>query len=283
MKLLLISRFTLRELSRKKLLLGVLVLSLLFLILYTVGLYYLQQEIARNVNLGGGTASAIVGSTLELMAFYIVAFMGALLAVFTSIGTIATEVDSGTLQAVVPKPIRRWEILGGKWLGYAAMLTAYEVGMVSAVIAIVNLMLGFVPPSPIPGVLLMLLQALVLLSLAILGSSVMSALATGVTVFMLYGVGWVGGLVEAVGAILGSRAMQDLGILSSLLVPSDVLWKGASYYLQPKLMLLAQATAQSSNPFASTTPPSVAMIVYAVVYVIAVTAGAGLIFSQKDL
>lgn len=283
MKLLLISRFTFRELARKKLLLGVLVLSGLFLLLFAVGMYFFSQEMKRTPTVQAEAGVAMAGALLELMGLYIVAFMGALLAVFTSIGTIATEVDSGTLQAVVPKPIRRWELLGGKWLGYAAMLAVYVIGMAASVIVIVRVLVGFVPPSPVQGILLMLLQALVLLSLAILGSTALSTLATGVTVFMLYGVGWVGGLIEAVGAALNSRVMENIGILSSLLVPSDVLWKGASYYLQPKMMLLAQATPQASNPFTSTTPPSVWMVVYAIVYVVAVTVSAGVVFSRKDL
>ena len=39
--------------------------------------------------------------------------------------TLAGEISTGTIQAVVAKPVRRVEIVLGKWLGFAALLALY--------------------------------------------------------------------------------------------------------------------------------------------------------------
>ena len=122
-----------------------------------------------------------------------------------------------------------------------------------------------------------------LLSLSLLGSTFLSTLTNGALAFMLYGIAWVGGLVEAIGSIFGNQPMVNAGILASLLIPSDALWKGASFHLQPVAMILAQNVTPAANPFTSATPIAPAMLVYSVLYLAVCLLLAMRSFSARDL
>lgn len=276
-----VAGFTFREAVRKRVLLGAIVLSLGFLGLYALGAFLAYGDFARN-NLGRASAVNLqptIATALGLAGLYVVNFLAGALAIFTAVGTIAGEIDSGTLHAILPKPIQRWQVLLGKWLGYAVMLVAYLALMSAAVVLIIYYSWGILLQQPVFGIAVMALCTLLLLSLTILGSTIFTSLANGIVVFMLYGVGLMGGFVEQIGSVLRNDTMVNIGIVSSLIIPSDVLWKMASYLMQTRDMI-AQAVV---TPFFGSSPPSPAMIAYALGYTAVAVGLAITIFDRRDL
>jgi Cu-processing system permease protein len=165
----------------------------------------------------------------------------------------------------------------GKWLGHAVMLVLY-LGLLSGAILIgVYLMAGYMPPNPLQGMLLFMLEALVLLSLSMLGGTYLSTLANGVTLFMVYGVAFIGAWVEQIGALLNAPAAVQIGIVTSLLMPVEALWRRTAYVMQPPV-LRAMPT-----PFTLASPPSTAMVAYAAVYGLLVLALTMRAFNRRDL
>ncbi|MHB1132943.1 MAG: ABC transporter permease subunit [Chloroflexota bacterium] len=275
-----VARFTFREAVRKKMVLGGVLLSLGFLGIYALGSHFAYADFAGSDGTAGPVdMRPLIATAMALAGLYVVNFLAGALAIFTAVGTIAAEIDSGTLHAILPKPIRRWEVLLGKWLGYAGMLVAYQAFMGGSVLFIVWWIWREAQPQPVLGIALLALSTLLLLSLTILGSTFMTALANGIVVFMLYGVGLMGGFVEQIGSIVRNETMVNLGIVSSLIIPSDVLWKFASYVLQPVDVI----TRGITTPFFGSSPPSPAMIVYAIAYTIVALALAVAIFERRDL
>jgi ABC-type transport system involved in multi-copper enzyme maturation permease subunit len=201
-----------------------------------------------------------------------------MMVVLTSVDTLAGEIASGTMQAVATKPLRRYEIVLGKWLGYAAMLTLYVVLMAGGVMVVMVAITGYVVPGLAKGLGLMLLEGLTLLSISLLGGSRFSTLANGVLAFGLYGLAFLGGWIEQVGSLLNSDTAVNIGIASSLIMPSEALWKRAAYEMQTPL-----ARVSGLTPFTSTTVPSTIMIVYAAVYIVVMLALALRQFSRRDL
>jgi hypothetical protein len=129
----------------------------------------------------------------------------------------------------------------------------------------------------------MLLGALLLLTLSLLGSTLLPTLTTGVLWFSLFGLAWLAGMTEFMGQSLDSPALVNLGVAVSLLVPSDALWRGASYYLQsPDFVAAARATGRAL-PFASVTPPAPAFVAWAVAYLFLGVVGAVTLFARRDL
>ncbi len=281
MTVLSIARFTFKEALRKKVLLGAAVLSLGFLALFAIGNYFAYRDFMGHIVPSGSTAVMlpVIAGAMTIAGLYVVNFLAGLLAIFAAVGTIASEIDSGTLHAIVPKPVQRWEIVLGKWLGYALMLGTYLTLMSAGVILTMRTIWGVLPPNPAPGIAMMLLCTLLLLSLTVLGSTLLATVANGIVVFMLYGVALLGGFIEQLGSLVQNETMVNIGIITSLLIPSDVLWKMASYLLQPQEMLARSV----STPIFGGSAPNAAMTVYAVAYTAAALFLAIAAFNRRDL
>ena len=287
MKALIIARLTFREAFRRKVIWGVAIISLIFVAFFAFGFHLIIQNYdqlaarrAADPRAGGPFFTRDVqASLMVLLGLFTVNFLAGIMTIFAAVGAIAGEVESGTLHAIVPKPLGRWEIVLGKYLGYAAMIAIYIALMVGAVALIARTVAGFHVPQLAHGLLLMILVALILLSLTMLGSTFLSTVANGVVVFMLYGMASTGGLVEQVGTTLNNETLTRIGVISSVLVPSDSMWRLASYLTQPRLANLFIGP----NPFGTSIPPSPFAVHYAMGYCAVLFLAAVLVFRYRDL
>jgi len=273
-----IAKLTFREASRRKILWAALILGLAFLALYGVGVYFIQQEVSRSVSSQAVVMQRESYNFLLMAGLYVVNFLVVMMTVLTSVDTLAGEIASGTVQAVVTKPLRRYEIVLGKWLGFAAMLALYIALMGGGVAAVMYGFTRYSTPGLWRGLGLMMLEGLTLLSVCILGGTSLSTLANGVLAFGLYGLAFVGGWIEQIGSILHNETSVNIGIVSSLIMPSEALWKRAAYEMQSSI-----SAVLGMSPFASTSVPSPAMNVYAAAYVAVVLMLALRQFSRRDL
>jgi len=270
-----ITWLTFHEARRRKMVLAALVMGALFLLLYGLGVGLIDR------NMRNEPVSAVQlrfsHSLLMIAGLYVVHFLTVMLAIFASVDTIAGEIASHTIQTLVTKPVRRWQIVLGKWLGYAAMLILYLGLLGGGIFLLTYLLVGYTPPNPLAGLLLLMLEALVLLSLSMFGGTRLSTLTNGVLLFMLYGIAFIGAWVEQIGALLQSHAAVNVGIVTSLLMPVEALWRRASYLMQPPIM------SSIPSPFSGTSPPSESMVIYAALYAAAVLGLAMRAFSRRAL
>jgi Cu-processing system permease protein len=288
MKAFVIARLTLREALRKRMIWGVLALSLIFVVLYHWGFTQVKAEFLREEAERAARGSRPSGDilTFELVAtimvglgFYTINFLAGVMTIFASVGTIAGEVETGTFQAIVPKPLARWELVVGKFLGFAGMIAAYIALMSASVLISSRLVADYTPANFVAGTALVILVSLVLLALTMLGSTLFQTMANGVVVFMLYGGALLGGLLETMGSVLNIQSLINTGVITSLILPSDVIWKLASSVLQPNSNL----RFDSPIPIAVARPPSNAMVVYAVAYIVVLLSLAVLSVRRRDL
>jgi Cu-processing system permease protein len=275
-----IARLTFLEAARRKILLAALVLSFVFLVVYGLGFYYIQQEFERNPNVPSMLARKEILNFLMLAGLYVVNFLTVMMAVLTSVDTLSGEIASGTIHTLVAKPVRRWEVVLGKWLGFVGMLTLYLLLMAGGVMALVYAVSGYTAPNVLRGLGLLWLNALLLLNISLLGGTTLSTLANGVLVLGLYGVAFVGGWIEQIGAFpfIQNQAAVNIGIISSLIIPSEALWKRAVFEMQSPL-----AGIIGSTPFTSSSIPSPLMVEYAALYAVVVLALAVRQFKKRDL
>jgi Cu-processing system permease protein len=275
---LIITRLTFREARRRSLIWIGLVLGALFVTVFAVGFYFAYKDFTRSSAAGFNSSVALQFYSFFLMAgLYVINFLVIMVTVLTVVGTISGEIGTNTIHAIAAKPVRRWEIVMGKWLGHAIMLAIYAVLLSSGVIAAVYLISGYLPPNVLVGVAILVLESLVALSMTLLGSTIFSTLANGVVAFMLYGLAFVGGWVEQIGSLLDSQAAVDIGIVSSLFMPSEALWRFAAAQMQNSGLM-----AQISSPFSAISRPTPAFVVYAGVYVVALLVAAMLVFHRRD-
>lgn len=275
-----IARLTFLEASRRRILLAGLLLGVAFLIIYSIGLYFIHRELVLHPPSGPGASVAAkeIYNFLFIAGLYAVNFLAVAMGALISADTLAGEIGSGTIQAVVTKPVRRAEIVLGKWLGYAGLLALYLLLMIGGVLASVWIQAGYHAPHLWQGAGLMYLESLLMMTITLACSSTLSTLATGGVVFGLYGLAFISGWVEQIGSFLKNQTAINVGIVSSLIIPSEALWKRAAFEMQSPLI-----GALGFSPFSSPSVPSAAMIVYAGLYLAVCLALAVHQFNRRDL
>jgi ABC-type transport system involved in multi-copper enzyme maturation permease subunit len=278
-----IARFTIHEAISRRLILAAAALSLIFIGLYTLGFSFLFATAppfaARRAT---ATDIATAGTILTVLGLYAVHFLSSFVALFLTVGAISSEIDSGTLHAVLARPIRRADVVAGRWLAYAGLIGLYVVVMGSAILTLAWLITGYEAFDPLRAIALMALGAILLLTVSLFGSTIFSTLANGVIAFTLFGLAWLGGLIEFTGGMVQNDAMVNLGIVISLLVPSDAVWKAASFYAQSPLFLAIGGT-RGQVPFIGAVPPTVPFIIWSLAYSAVFLALAVRAFSRRDL
>ena len=194
------------------------------------------------------------------VGFYAVDLLAVVMTILTSVDTLSGEISSGTIQAIATKPISRWEILMGKWMGFAGMIAIYVSAMFGGVSAIGYFIAGVRPHNTERGALLVFLECLLLLTVTFACGTRFSTLANGVIVLGLHGLAFIGGWIEQIGALTTSPRLVTLGIVSSLIMPSESMWRRASFEMQSSLTRSIQF-----SPFSNASAPSPAMVGYAAV------------------
>jgi Cu-processing system permease protein len=269
-----ITWLTFHEARRRRMVLAALIIGTLFVALFGIGVWLIAREMERNAPLA---IQRQAQSFLLIAGLYVVHFLTIMLAIFASVDTVAGEISTHTIQALVTRPIRRWQALLGKWIGFALMLTGY-LGLLSlGVVAAMWLIVGYWPPNVAVGLPLLALEALTLLSLSLLGGTRLSTLTNGVALFLLYGLAFIGSWVEQIGALLQSSDAVRIGIITSLILPVEALWRRVAYLMQPPL------ANNLPGPFSTASVPSEAMVIYAVVYAAIALLLAMRSFGQRDL
>ncbi len=292
--MLIITALTFKEALRKKILIAAIVLTLLFLVVYGLGLHYIAQDMAvhkAGFMSGGGSLSAGQEQAMQeiskraffLLGIYFASSIVSLLAIFSSIGSVSSEMENGMLHAIVAKPIRRRDIILGKFLGYTLMLTFYSAVLFVSILLLNHYIFGSRLDGVTGAIGLFTLQPLILLAVSLAGSTRLSTLANGIIVFMLYTVGVIGGMLEQVGAMpfVNSTTLVRTGIITSLMMPVDSIYR----------MIVTIITGTTQNPldaviigpFGAISQPSNAMMIYAVIYLIAFLVISVRVFSRRDI
>lgn len=289
MPMLIIARLTLRETSRRKLLLALVIFTILTALL-TGWMFHKLLTLPCNTN---GTPHPcphseimLLASTLLILLSFMFSFVLALGAAFVTAPSIAGDIESGVLLSMLTRPIRRSDVLLGKWLALGLLLSIYGGGTAAMEFIIMKIAMGYVPPHPLLAIAFIVGEGIVVLTLTMLASTRLSAITGGVVVLILFGAAWLGGITSTVGAAFHNPTIENVGTVSSLIMPSDGLWRGAIYNLEPVALMLAQAgegRAGSGNPFGVTAPPTTAYIIWSLLWIAAMLALAAWSFYRREL
>ena len=259
-----IVRLTLLEALRRRVFTAALIAGGAFLCLYGIGLHFIVRE-----QLSSATMTLIERrvtlNMLTLAGLFASNFLMIMMAVLLPVDTLSGEIASGVLQTVASRPIRRRDIVLGKWVGHWIVMTAYVALLVGGVLGVTAALTHFTPPRVERGIPLMLLEGTVLLTLSIAGGARLSTVTNGILSFGLFGLAFIGNLVEQIGTMADNAAAQQVGTIASLVMPSESLWQLAASQMQPAIL-----RDLGDTPFSPVSVPSVAMVWWAVGYIIVV-------------
>lgn len=279
-----IARLTFREAIRRRIMLAGLVLGVAFVIIYSVGIHFILSQIAAEsaVNMPNQMAANIMNTeatnTFLMMGLYAATFLSVAMAALLGADTLAGEINSGTIQTIATKPIRRADVVLGKWLGFAELLGLYVLLMAGGTTLSVFIQSGYVPDNLFIGLGLIYMESILIMTITLMLSAAFPALATGGIVFGLYGLAFIGGWIEEFGAVLQNDTAVKVGIITSLLNPSESLWKRAAFEMQTPLM-----GTFFGSPFASKSVPSPLMMGYVFLYLVVVLFIGVRTFQKRDL
>lgn len=226
---------------------------------------------ARNNGVGEAEIKFGVSQILIFIAFMF-GFVLVMTAAFFGSPAIATDLESGVAQAMLARPLRRSSYLLGRWLGLATVIVVYALVSGAMAIGAVGLVSGYLPPDPILPLLYLAGQALVLLSLTVLLSTRLPPIAGGAIAVVAYGLAWMAGVLGKVGLALGTTTLVTVGDAIRFVLPTDALWQGVVYGLEPSFVINAVGDefVARSSPFFASSPPSLAIIAWSAIWVVLV-------------
>lgn len=275
-----IIQITLKEIFNKRLLhLGVM-LTILYLIIYGLGIHYIVKN-----DVGEGIQfwyMQELGYQFLTLGWYISTFLSGALAIMMGAGSIAHEIESGTILGLASRSLRRGDILGGKFIGYSLVTALYTGVLVTAIAIIVRCSFRLIidPAGLMTGIILFMLFPVVLVAVAHLVSTLLNTLGTAVAAFMLFTVAIIGGFIEQIGAMISNTAMVNIGVISSLLMPTDAIYRMA---VSQAAGILGQGAIMNFGPFGASSTPSIWMLLYALVYIAVMFVLAIYYFGKRDL
>jgi ABC-type transport system involved in multi-copper enzyme maturation permease subunit len=229
-----IAHLTLAEARRRRIVTAAALCGAAFLAVFGAAAFFAVDQLAREQ--ASFVQRQATLTMLGLAGLYAANFLAVLFAVLLPVDTLSGEVDSGIMQTLASKPIRRSEILLGKWLGHGAIVIGYLAVLAGGVALALRVAGGFVPVHVERGLPFMVLEILLLMTITIAGGTRFSTVTTGIAALGFYGVAFIGGWLEQVGTMLQMTSLRTVGIVASLISPPDTLWRMAAYYFQPALV-----------------------------------------------
>jgi ABC-type transport system involved in multi-copper enzyme maturation permease subunit len=266
---LVVARLTVQEASRRRLLLALVILTLLVVGFSAWGFYKITTVTRSDGSLLPAQQVALITSQLLIVVTFVYSGVLALSAAVVAGPLISSEVESGLLLSMLARPMRRSEVVIGKWLGLAVLVAIYAAGSAFLEMAAVDWATGYVPPHPVDLVIYVGAEGLALLSLGLLLSTRLSGITGGVIALVAWLMGWVGGVVGDIGVGLQNQAIENVGTVSHLILPTDGLWRGAVYAMEPDAVLAtlrAAGTIGRANPFSAVDPPPIEFLLWVVVW-----------------
>jgi len=269
---------------RRRVFLAVLVLTLAFLALYALGAHFAFRDVDEFA--AGEPAildpHAFTGATIFGLAMFATLFLGAVLAVFLTLGVVRGDAESGLLQPIVVRPIGRTTMLLARFAGAALLSAAYVVAVYLATWAITEATGHWSPDHLLGPALGLALAVAIIAALSLLASTVLSVTAQGIVVFMVFGAGLTAGLLAQIGNAINSDSLHTIGRAASWALPFEGLYAAGLHALISSTSGLTGVVLQL-GPFGGSEAAGPELIAWAFLYLAGVLALAAFVFSRRDL
>src|SRR5438132_247984 len=161
-------------------------------------------------------------------------------------------------------------------------------GLAAAVVELVDVQAvsGYQPPHPFEFLGFVLGEGVVILTFSLMLSTRLAGMVGGVIAAILFGIAWMGGIVGGVGAAFNNATVTHVGTATKLILPTDGLWRGAVWGLEPSIVIAAQSQlgpAVAANPFFAAEPPPAAYIAWALAWIAAILTVAIWSFRSREI
>ncbi len=276
-----IASLTLREVVRRRVLASAGLLTVLIVTFSAWGIWRLHATMLTRMSPASALASFAIVVLLLAYMFSIVLSAGA---AFVAAPAIASDVESGVVLAMLPRPIRRSDLVLGKWLALASLVAVFTFVTGAAELAVVRGITGFAPPHPLAALGFIAAEAVLLLTLALLLGTRLPAVAAAIVTVVLFGITWAGGIAQAIALNLHNQSVLNATTTINLLLPTDAMWRSAAFALEPVALAAAAVTdVTRQSPFLVGSAPPPAIVYWAAGWLIIALSAAVVSFQRRDL
>ncbi len=281
---LVIAGHALREAVRRRVLLVVALLTLVFLGLYALAAFEAfdsLEETTAGIEIPLDE-QALTGGTLLGLAMFVALFLGVVLAVFLTLDAVRGDAERGLLQPLVVRPVGRTTLLIGRLIAASAVCAAYVVVVFLIAVVITNAAGDFTPSSlaiPAAG---LALGVVTVVAVSLLGTTLLGTTANGIAIFMVFATGLAAGLLGQIGEGLDVEGLQTASSIISWVVPFEALYQNGLHALTSDIGGATGVIVQL-GPFGGASSVGASIWPYAVAWSAAVTALAALAFNRRDL
>jgi Cu-processing system permease protein len=279
-----IARYALQESLRRRVLTVVVLLTIGFLALYALGAHFAFRE-ARDF--AGADRDildpeAFTGATMFGLAMFAILFLGAVMAVFLTLGVVRGDAERGLLQPLAVRPVGRGQLLIARFAGAGAVAALYVL-VVYAIALVITWIAGeWTPDHPILPGLALGLGVVIIAALSVLASVFLSGTAQGIAVLMLFGAGLTGGLMGQIGDALDSGTLQSIADVCNWLLPFEALYQAGLHALTSETPGLTGVVIRL-GPFGGAEAGGVGLVLFSIAYCAAAVGGAVAAFARRDL
>lgn len=264
-----IMRTTLKEAMRKKTFTVMTVLVALYLILWTILLYYFETNTVANGM--GEQFKALASVMFTQMGLQFSSMLLSLLTIMLSAGSIASDLENGMVHAIISRPIKRSDYVFGKFLGLFCLVSVYATVLFSAILLIgvafsLETVLALSFYQIIGAWLFYLLVPLCLLCITLYGSTIIRTIPCGLLMIFVYILGNIGGMVEMIGNYISNSAVISSGIFISLVSPFHTLYNEAQRMLMPASGIAGDLMSGMGGLSGGGKAASPAMLIYIGIY-----------------
>jgi ABC-type transport system involved in multi-copper enzyme maturation permease subunit len=281
---LVVAQLTIREITRRRILWVLTLLSLVSVALVGWGVDRLVS-LSRQNGVNAYELEIGVSQILILIAFMF-SFVLAMSAAFLAAPAIASDVETGTVLAMLARPMHRADLVVGRWLGLGVFVAFYAAGSGLLASGVVRFISDYSPPATWVALAFLAFQAVAVMTMALALGTRLPGIAAGAVTVVLFGLGWFTGVLGSLSGAFGVKSLEGAGDLFRLVFPTDGLWRGVIYGLEPSQVVIVTqmgGRVAQSNPFYADSPPSTAFIVWCVAWVVLVLALGAWLFRRREL
>jgi len=279
-----IAGYALRESTRRRVFVVVLILTVAFLALYAVGTEAAFDSI--DAEAAGAVLDVddqvLTGSTLLGLAMFTTLFLGCVLAVFLTLGAVRGDAERGLLQPLVVRPLGRTALLAGRFAAAAGVCGVYVAVVYGAAMTITGIAGGWWPADPVGPGLGLVAGVVLIAALSLLGSIFLSATANGIAVFMAFGAGLAAGLLGQIGDALNVDTLENVAEIVSWALPFEALYQSGLDSLTEGVGGNTALIVQL-GPFGGAQEAGPLLWPWSLAYLALVAGAARLAFARRDL
>jgi Cu-processing system permease protein len=279
---LIVARYALREAVRRRVILVVLLLTICFLALYALGCAVTFDEVEDFAAEDELDDRVLAGSTLLGLSMFTTLFLGAVLAVFLTLGAVRGDAERGLLQPLVVRPVGRTSLLAGRFGGAVAVCAAYVAFVYGAAVLITGIAGDWWPDDWFGPGLGLVIAVVVIAAISLLGSVYLSSTANGIAVFMLFGAGLAAGLLGQIGDALAVETLENVATVSSWLLPFEALYQEGLHGLTAETSGITGVIVQL-GPFGGAEDAGAGLWAWTLAYLALLGAWARAAFARRDL